>query len=163
MKRSRSVKKPAKFKKNPARLSRTALVILVGVIAAISVVVISATGAGSSKGVAAATNPTFTPPTQKRYKATRTIADRQTGQLRMPTNQEIDEMVGNLATLANRPAEGLQQSSVANGGVAVDLGGGFGGVMLARPNADGTWETKCVFTFEEGAEFLGLEEDNSAQ
>jgi len=33
--------------------------------------------------------------------------------------------------------------------------------MLARPNADGTWETKCVFTLEEGAEFLGLVEDDS--
>ena len=163
MKKSRSVKKPAKFKKNPPRLSRTALVILVGVIAALSVVIISAAGGGSSKGVAAATNPTVIPPTQKQYKATRPIADRQTGQLRMPTKQEIDEVVSNLATLANRPAEGLQQSSVANGGVAVDLGGGFGGVMLARPNTNGTWETKCVFTFDEGAEFLGLVEDNSAQ
>jgi hypothetical protein len=40
----------------------------------------------------------------------------------------------------------------------VDLGGGFGGVMLARPAADGSWETLCVFTFEEGAAFLGLVE-----
>jgi len=163
MKKSRSVKKPAKSKKNSARFSRTSLAILAGVIAAISVVVILASGSGSSNGVAASTNPKLTPPTQKQYKATRAIADRQTGQLRMPTKQEIDEVVGNLATLANRPAEGLQQSSVANGGVAVDLSGGFGGVILARPNADGTWETKCVFTFEEGAEFLGLEEDNSVQ
>jgi hypothetical protein len=28
--------------------------------------------------------------------------------------------------------------------------------MLARPRADGSIETRCVFTFEEGAEFLGL-------
>ena len=138
--------------------------ILLGVIAAISVVVLTLAGAGSSNGVAASTNPTLTPATQKRFKATRPIVvDRQTGQLRMPTKQEIDEVVGNLATLAKRPTEGLQQTSAANGGIAVDLDGGYGGIMLARPNSDGTWETKCVFTFEEGAEFLGLLEENSQQ
>ena len=164
MKKSRSVKKPAKFKKNSAHLSRAAFGILLGVIAVISVVVLSLAGGGSSNGVAASSNPTLTPVTQKRYKATRPlVADRQTGQLRVPTQQEVDEVVQSLATLSKRPAEGLQQASVASGGVAVDLDGGFGGIMLARPNADGTWETKCVFTFEEGAEFLGLLEENSQQ
>jgi hypothetical protein len=164
MKKSRSVKKPTSFKKNSAHLSRTALVILLGVIAAISVVVISLTGVGSSTGVAAATNSKPTQAIQKRYKATRAIVvDQQTGQLRMPTKKEISEVVESLATLAKRSSEGLQQTSLANGAVAVDLDGGFGGVMLARPKADGTWETKCVFTIEEGAAFLGLVEDNSQQ
>ena len=164
MKKSRSVKKPAKFRKNSARLSRAASVILLGVIAAISVAVLLLAGAGSSNGVAAATNPALTPAAQKRFKATRPIVvDKKTGQLRMPTKQEIDEVVESLATLAKRPSEGLPQTSVANGGVTVDLEGGFGGIMLARPNADGTWETKCVFTFEEGTEFLGILEDNSPQ
>jgi hypothetical protein len=45
----------------------------------------------------------------------------------------------------------------------MDLDGGFNGVVLARPNGDGTWETKCVFTLEEGAEFLGIVEDDSAR
>ena len=36
-------------------------------------------------------------------------------------------------------------------------------MVLARPKADGTFETRCVFTLEEGAAFLGLVEDNSAQ
>jgi hypothetical protein len=31
--------------------------------------------------------------------------------------------------------------------------------MLARPRADGSFDTRCVFTFEEGAEFLGLVAD----
>ena len=164
MKKSRSVKKPAKFRKNSPHLSRAALVVLLGVIAAISVVVLSLAGAGSSNGVAASSNPTLTPATQKRYKATRPIVvDRQTGQLRVPTKQEMDEVIDNLATLAKRPAEGLQQMSVASGGTAVDLNGGFGGVMLARPKSDGSWETKCVFTFEEGAEFLGILEDGTPQ
>jgi hypothetical protein len=81
----------------------------------------------------------------------------------MPTKKEVDDVVENLATLAKRPTEGLPQASAANGGVAVDLDGGFNGIMLARPNADGTWETKCVFTFEEGVEFLGIVEENTAQ
>ena len=74
----------------------------------------------------------------------------------------IDETVASLSVLANRP-EDLPQTSAAAGGVAIDLEGGYGGVMLARPNPDGTWETKCVFTFAEGAEFLGLVEENSTE
>jgi hypothetical protein len=42
------------------------------------------------------------------------------------------------------------------GGVTAKLDKAFGGVVLARPKADGSFETRCVFTFEEGAEFLGL-------
>jgi hypothetical protein len=164
MKKSRSVKKPAKFKKNSAHISRAALVILLGVITAVSVLVISLAGAGSSNGVAASANPKRAQEVQKRYRATRPIVvDQQTGQLRMPTKKEISEAVESLATLAKRPSEGLEQTALANGAVAVDLDGGFGGVMLARPKADGTWETKCVFTIEEGAAFLGLVEDNSPQ
>jgi hypothetical protein len=163
MEKSRSVKKRAKFERNKSPLSRPALMTLLGAVVAIFGVFIALAAAGPSKSAAAATNPAPQAP-QKRYKATHPIiVDRQTGQLRMPTRQEIDELVGNLATLANRPTEGLQQTSVANGGVAIDVGGGYGGVMLARPNDDGTWETKCVFTFEEGAEFLGITEDNSPQ
>jgi hypothetical protein len=164
MKKSRSVKKPTKSKKNSVHLSRTVLAVLLGVIAAISVVVISLASAGSSAGVAASTNPKRAQAIQKRYKATRPIVvDQQTGQLRMPTKKEINEVVESLATLANRSSEGLQQTSLADGAITVDLDGGFGGVMLARPNGDGTWETMCVFTIEEGAAFLGLVEDNSPQ
>ena len=83
--------------------------------------------------------------------------------VRTLSQQEIDEMVDNLATLAKRPVEGLQQASVESGGVAVDLDGGYAGVILARPTTEGGWETRCVFTFEEGAEFLGIVEENSAQ
>jgi hypothetical protein len=32
--------------------------------------------------------------------------------------------------------------------------------MLARPGDGGTFETRCVFTFDEGASFLGLVEDD---
>jgi hypothetical protein len=97
---------------------------------------------------------------QRRYKATRRfVVDRETGQLRMPTAEEVTQLVDSLTTLTKRNAEGLQQTVAPNGTIAVDLDGGFAGVMLVRTNEDGTTETKCVFTFEEGAEFLGLVED----
>jgi hypothetical protein len=99
----------------------------------------------------------------KKFKATRAIVvDKQTGQRRMPSQEEIDEIVGNLSQLANRP-ENLPETTGTGGAVVADLEGGFGGVMLARPSEDGNWETRCVFTFEEGTEFLGLIEDNSAE
>lgn len=94
----------------------------------------------------------------RNFRATRRIVvDQQTGQARMPTVTEVDELVTQLASLTFRPETG-SESSTTGGGIAVDLAGGFGGVMLARPNDDGTFETQCVFTFEEGVEFLGLVE-----
>ena len=100
---------------------------------------------------------------QKKYKATREIVvDQQTGQRRLPTQEEIDQVVSNLAELANRP-ENPGQTVGSGGAVVVDLQGGYGGVMLARPGDDGNWETRCVFTVEEGTEFLGLVEDTSAE
>jgi hypothetical protein len=101
----------------------------------------------------------------KRYKATRPfVVDKQSGEVRMPTQQEVDEVVANLAALGQRPDESLQQTSqAATGAVGLDLDGGFAGVLLARPNADGTWQTRCVFTLEEGAEFLGIVEDDSTK
>jgi hypothetical protein len=100
---------------------------------------------------------------EKKYKATREIViDKETGQRRMPTQEEIDEVVVNLSQLANRP-ENLPTTEGAGGGELVDLGGGYNGVLVGRPADDGSFETRCVFTFEEGAEFLGLVEDTSAE
>jgi hypothetical protein len=96
---------------------------------------------------------------QNRYTATRPLViDQRTGRARMPTETELAATVESLAELANRDTSGVTQAIAAGGAVAADLDGGFGGVMLARPSADGTWETLCVFTFEEGAAFLGLVE-----
>ena len=50
-------------------------------------------------------------------------------------------------------------ATLANGTKAVNIDGRFQSVMLARPNEDGTSELRCVTTFEEAAEFLGLVED----
>lgn len=133
---------------------RTIIALLVGAIAIVSIAVLSLGKINSSNSVQAST----TMPNQKRYKATRPLViDQQTGQARLPNQTEIDETVASLSVLANRP-ESLPQVPGASGGIGIDLEGGYGGVMLGRPNPDGTWETKCVFTFAEGAEFLGLEE-----
>ncbi|HEX2268684.1 MAG TPA: hypothetical protein VHH35_04080, partial [Pyrinomonadaceae bacterium] len=72
------------------------------------------------------------------------------------------QVITNLSQLANRP-ESLPETQDTSGAIVADLEGGFGGVMLARPSDDGGWETRCVFTFEEGTEFLGIVEDNSAE
>ncbi len=96
----------------------------------------------------------------KKFRATRAfVVDRQTGALRMPTPAEVDAVVTTLETLGQQPADSLPSSPTASGAVAMDLAGGFAGVVLARPNGDGTFETRCVFTVEEGAEFLGLIEE----
>ena len=68
-----------------------------------------------------------------------------------------------MTTFGQKPAESVTPTTQANGTIVIDFGTGSGGVVLARPNADGTFETRCVFTLEEGAAFLGLVEDNSPQ
>ena len=90
------------------------------------------------------------------YRATRTIVvDRQSRQPRLPTQVELEALVATLATLTHRP-ETAPEHAAARGAVTAGLSAGFGGVVLARANEDGSVETRCVFTFEEGAEFLGL-------
>jgi hypothetical protein len=127
------------------------IAIVVGLIAAVSLAVFLASGAKPSNAA------------QKRYKATREIVvDKQTGQRRLPTQEEIDETVANLNELAARP-EDVPETQGVGDAIIADLGGGYGGVMLARPTEDGNWETRCVFTLEEGADFLGLVEDISAE
>src|SRR5689334_22777478 len=96
----------------------------------------------------------------KKFRATRAfVVDKATGALRLPTPAEVDAVVTTLTSLGQQPAAALTSTTAANGAVGMDLAGGFAGVLLARPSEDGTWETRCVFTVEEGADFLGLVED----
>jgi len=105
---------------------------------------------------------TSTQAQRKTYVATREIIhDQATGRLRKPTTEETEAMVDQLKTLTNRSTEGLTATQQPNGTVSMDLQGRFGGVVLGRANADGTNEVRCVFTMEEAAEFLGLEETTS--
>ncbi|HEY7171484.1 MAG TPA: hypothetical protein VH417_11595 [Vicinamibacterales bacterium] len=100
----------------------------------------------------------------KKYVATRAITvDRQTGQLRVPTAEETQELVDRLVAMTNRSTDGLQAVTLANGTTTVDLQGRFESVMVARPNPDGTSEVRCVNTFAEAADFLGLVEAPSQQ
>ena len=92
------------------------------------------------------------------YTATRAIAvDSATGKFRKPNAAETAKLVADLKALTRQPQAVAMTSTARNtGGVTAKLDKAFGGVMLARPRADGSYETRCVFTFEEGAEFLGL-------
>ena len=96
-----------------------------------------------------------------KYKATRAITlDSATGKLRKPSAAEIDKLVSDLKTMTRQPVATAMVGTARNtGGTTAMLDKAFGGVMLARPRADGSFETRCVFTFEEGAEFLGLVAD----
>jgi len=98
----------------------------------------------------------------KKYIATRQITvDQQTGTLRVPTPEETQALVDNLITLTDRSTEGLQAAALPSGAVTVDLQDRFELVTVARPNPDGTSEIRCVASFEEAADFLGLVEDTT--
>jgi hypothetical protein len=124
------------------------------VVAAIALLVALSTGGGMSAQSAQWK--------AKKYKGTRAIiVDSATGQLRLPTQEEVDRAVKSISSLVPRPVEEARERTVSSGAIAVSLEGG--GVVLARPNGDGTFETRCVFTFEEGADFLGIVEAESIQ
>lgn len=107
---------------------------------------------------------TSTQAQKKKFVATREIVrDKVTGQLRKPTAEETEAMVDQLKTLTNRSSEGLTSTQHPNGMVSMSLEGRFGGVVLGRDTADGGTEVRCVFTMEEAADFLGLEETTSPE
>jgi hypothetical protein len=126
--------------------------------AAIAIGVLATTSALSAAGAAEPQSKA------KHYKATRAfVVDKVNGAVRMPTQQEVDEVVANLTALAQKPEDSLTQTTQSSGAVSVDLDGGFAGIILARPAADGSMETRCVFTLEEGIAFLGIVEDESVK
>jgi len=114
--------------------------------------------AAVAASVALPRNPSQASP--KKYKATKDIVlDKTTGRLRKPTQEETDAMVSRISVLTNRSSEGLTVNQRSNGMKSVDLQGRFNSVVLGRANADGTTEVRCVFSIEEAADFLGLEEE----
>jgi hypothetical protein len=95
----------------------------------------------------------------RKFKATRqVVVDAATGQARLPNTEEVAQMVAQLDTLTQR-SETLSATTASSGVMRLDLEGGFAGVLLARPDGRGGFETLCVFTFDEGADFLGLVAD----
>lgn len=100
----------------------------------------------------------------KTYVATREITvDKQTGQVRKPTSEETKQLVDQLKVMTSRSTEGLTAKTLADGTKQVTLEGRFGTVTIARPRADGTMEVKCVSSFEDAADFLGLVDAAQAQ
>ena len=154
MRKSRLVKKTASKRRFSGK---SRLAILATAVAALALAIVSLT-AGTEVSAQSAQGKA------RKFKATRAfVVDKQSGEVRLPTQAEVDEIVQNLTALGQRPADDLQQSTASNGAVGLDLDGGFGGIVLASPKEDGTFETRCVFTLEEGAAFLGLVEDSSVQ
>ena len=96
-----------------------------------------------------------------KFTATRAIAmDSATGKFRKPNAAETEKLVVELKAMTRQPvATAMTRTAGNTGGITARLDKAFGGVVLARPRADGSIETRCVFTFEEGAEFLGLVAD----
>ena len=100
-----------------------------------------------------------TKPHGKKYVAAKEIIfDKASGKLRKPTTAETEVMVDRVSALTNRSSDGLTVNTHPNGMKSMNAEGRFGGVVLGRANPDGTTEVRCVFTMEEAAEFLGLEE-----
>lgn len=97
----------------------------------------------------------------KKYVAAQEIIfDKASGKLRKPTAEETQVMVDQVSALTNRSSDGLTVTTQPNGMKMMNAEGRFSGVVLGRANADGTTEVRCVFSMEEAAEFLGLEEVN---
>ena len=84
------------------------------------------------------------------------IFDAETKSLRKPTAVEVAQMVQSLRQLTSRPAR-ISPRIVTNGVQQGDINGAFAQVLVARARPDGSVETKCVQTFDEAAEFLGLQ------
>jgi hypothetical protein len=145
----KNVRTPDKVKRlKKSRLTKTrilALLAMAVLIAGVSTIVFSQ-GQGNGK---------------KKYVATKEIIfDKASKQLRKPTAEETDTMVTHISSLTNRSSEGLTVKQAPNGMKSMNAEGRFNGVTLGRARADGTTEIRCVFTMEEAADFLGLEESD---
>jgi hypothetical protein len=147
-------------KKNKKGFSKLSSLIILGVITGAIIGIGYFTSSQSSTVVVSAAEPQPTPKGNKKFIATRKIiVDKDTNELRKPTQEEVNKIVIEMETLTKRPTENLQTTSLSGGGEVVDLDNGYAGVIISRPNSDGTSETKCVFSFEEAVEFLGLQEE----
>jgi hypothetical protein len=164
MNNSRFDKETSNPGKNKKGFSKLMSLIVFGVAAAALIGLGTLIFSESSNTVTAQVKNDPASPQNKKYVATRNIVvDKETGRARRPNETEIKELVESLAALTSRSDENLESFAVAGGGDAVDVDSGFGGTILARPNAEGIMETKCVFSFEEAAEFLGLVEESSTK
>ena len=84
------------------------------------------------------------------------IFDATTKSLRKPNAKEVAQMVDSLRTLTSKPKSFLTPRVQSTGARQAVLEGELANVIVARATANGGVETRCVQTFEEAAEFLGL-------
>jgi hypothetical protein len=86
------------------------------------------------------------------------VRDAATGKLRRPTVAEATSLARSLKQLTSRPESiNANATAAADGSRQGVINGAFANVVVGRPRADGTVETLCVQSFEEAAQFLGLE------
>ena len=78
--------------------------------------------------------------------------DAQTGKLRKPTQEEIQQLITGLKV--NDSAEGLTAKRVSNGSQVMDLEGRFETVAIAKINPDGTLSKACVVSAKDAEAFL---------
>jgi hypothetical protein len=70
--------------------------------------------------------------------------DDQTGKLRQPTSEDLQELAEALQKFANRPIENLKATYHANGAISVELTEEFMEVSVIQLNPDGTTSVYCV-------------------
>jgi len=83
------------------------------------------------------------------------VIDAKSHQARKPTATEVDQLMVTIKPLANQ-GKAHQAQKTASGSLSLHIGDSNDYVVLARPAANGTSETRCVSTFDEAVEFLGL-------
>ena len=158
--RTRETKSSPRSSKRPRAVAITGLGIVLAT--AIIVAAIARTNvAASTVSATSADQGTQTAPgQQKKYKATRAIIkDKDTGEVRLPTAEELQQTIDSLASLTQRDINAASATPTAVAGWSALGVSPATGIFVARANEDGTMETRCVFTFEEAAAFLGLVED----
>jgi hypothetical protein len=84
------------------------------------------------------------------------IFDAATKTLRKPTMAEATAMADQLQKMTSKPERAIAGRIQANGTRQGSIEGEHANVVVARATADGQYETLCVQTFDEAAEFLGL-------
>lgn len=86
------------------------------------------------------------------------IFDAATKTLRKPNATEVAQMVAHLQQMTTRRERTAKmlQADRTGGTRQGSIEGEQANVVVARALADGSYETLCVHTFEEAAEYLGL-------
>lgn len=83
------------------------------------------------------------------------LVDETTGKTRRPSVAETENLVRGLRQMFARTAPAMTPAAKGQG-LRMSVDGGIPNVVVARATADGQMETRCVQTFDEAVQFLGL-------